>query len=146
MSLPNQKPIAKYVTDFLDYCEIEKGLSANTQRNYKQYLNLFVRWLKETNNLPLLPGELSPEHIWDYRLFIARKYKTPRGSYLTKKSQNYYLIALRVLLDFFAERDIDCISSAKIKLAKHIGYIYLNMIIATLLEVQFISLFIINDY
>ena len=116
---PAQKPIQNYITDFLDYCEIEKGLSSNTQRNYKQYLNLFVRWLKETSNASLLPKDLTTQHIWDYRLYIARKYKTPRGSYLTKKSQNYYLIALRALLDYFADRDIETISSAKIKLAKH---------------------------
>lgn len=114
-----QKPIIKYISDFLDYCEVEKGLSANTQRNYSQYLKLFKKWLKSTENSSLSPSELTPEHIWDYRLYIARKYKTPRGEHLSKKSQNYYLIALRALLEYFAERDIDSLASSKIKLAKH---------------------------
>lgn len=121
ISMPARKsttPLREYILPFLDYCEIEKGLSNNTQRNYQQYLNLFVHWLKEINKENLKPHELTSDHIWDYRLFIARTYKTPRGEYLSKKSQNYYLIALRALLSFLAERDIESLPSSKIKLAK----------------------------
>ncbi len=113
-----QKPIPEYILPFLDYCEIEKGLSDNTQRNYRQYLELFVRWLKDTKNASLTPTELTAQHVWDYRLYLARTYKTPAGGNLGKKSQNYYLIALRALLDFFADRDITALPSSKIKLAK----------------------------
>lgn len=117
-SKARQKPIVEYVLPFLDYCEIEKGLSNNTQRNYKQYLQLFVRWLRETDNASLTPANLVAEHIWDYRLYLARTYTTPSGANLAKKSQNYYLIALRALLAFFAERDIESLPSSKVKLAK----------------------------
>jgi site-specific recombinase XerD len=111
-------PLPEHIVPFLDYCEVEKGLSNNTQRNYHQYLKLFVRWLRETNNANLLPHELTGDHVWDYRLFLARKHKTPRGEFLGKKSQNYYLIALRALLDYLADRDIETLPSSKIKLAK----------------------------
>ncbi len=114
----SDEPIAKYILPFLDYCEIEKGLSNNTQRNYEQYLKLFTGWLKTINKEDLLPHELTAEHIWDYRLYLARTYKTKNGGYLGKKSQNYYLIALRALLDFIADRDIETLPSSKIKLAK----------------------------
>ena len=114
----SNKPLREYVLPFLEYCEIEKGLSNNTQRNYAQYLKRFVKWLTETNQPNLLPHELSAEHIWDYRLYLARKHKTKTGEYLGKKSQNYYLIALRALLDFLTDRDIDSLPSLKIKLAK----------------------------
>lgn len=113
------QPIIEYILPFLDYCEVEKGLSNNTQRNYKQYLELFVGWLKKTKNEGLLPHELAANHVWDYRLYLARTYKTRSGEYLGKKSQNYYLIALRALLDFLAERDIETLPSSKVKLAKH---------------------------
>lgn len=112
------EPIIEHVAPFLDYCEVEKGLSNNTQRNYDQYLKVFAKWLKETDNADLLPHELTPNHIWDYRLFLARTYKTNRGANLGKKSQNYYLIALRALLDFLVERDIETLPSSKVKLAK----------------------------
>jgi site-specific recombinase XerD len=41
-------PLAEHIIPFLDYCEIEKGLSNNTQKNYKQYLKLFTDWLRVT--------------------------------------------------------------------------------------------------
>ncbi len=119
MMTPNsQKPIRKYIIPFLDYCEIEKGLSDNTQKNYSQYLSLFVRWLEKVNRKNMLPRQLNQKDIWEYRLYLARTYKTQKKTYLLKKSQNYYLIALRALLEFFSERDIDCLPSSKIKLAK----------------------------
>lgn len=113
-----QLPIKDHILPFLDYCEIEKGLSNNTQRNYKQYLSLFVKWLKIIGEENLMPDELTAKHVWDYRLFLAREYKTFHGEYMTKKSQNYYLIALRGLLSYFAEHDIVSLPSSKIKLAK----------------------------
>ena len=115
----SNESLQKQVLPFLDYCEIEKGLSNNTQRNYQQYLSLFTRWLELTGEKDLLPHQLTAEHIWNYRLYMARKYKTNRGGFLSKKSQNYYLIALRSLLSFLAERDIETLPSSKISLAKH---------------------------
>ncbi len=113
-----EQPIADYILPFLDYCEVEKGLSNNTQKNYAQYLKLFSKWLQVINNEKMLPSELTTDDIWNYRLYLARTYKTQSGGNLGKKSQNYYLIALRALLDFLADRDIETLSSSKIKLAK----------------------------
>ena len=110
--------IIEHISPFLDYCEIEKGLSNNTQKNYRQYLHLFVNWIKKEGNEKMMPQDLTAKHIWDYRLYLARTYRTPTGTYLGKKSQNYYLIALRALLNYFAERDIESLPSSKIKLAK----------------------------
>jgi len=103
----SQQPLRTYLLPFLDYCEIEKGLANNTQRNYRQYLRVFFAWLKKTNRADLPPRELTAKHVWDYRLYLARSYKTPSGKYLTKKSQNFYLIALRALLRYLAEREIE---------------------------------------
>src|SRR3954454_9826200 len=112
------QPLTKFVLPFIDYCEIEKGLSDNTQRTYGHLLQLFTNWLNKTDQSDLLPHELTAKHIWSYRLYLARSYKDAYGKHLSKKSQNSYLIALRALLDFLAERDIDTLPSAKIKLAK----------------------------
>lgn len=111
-------PIKEHILPFLDYCEVEKGLSNNTQKNYRQYLSLFIKWLEKVDLADLRPQDLTSQHIWDYRLYLARAYKVPSGGYLGKKSQNYYLIALRGLLNYFAEHDIKSLPSSKIKLAK----------------------------
>jgi site-specific recombinase XerC len=39
MSAP--KPLREYLVPFLDFCEVQKGLADNTQRNYRQYLRVF---------------------------------------------------------------------------------------------------------
>ncbi|MDD4662154.1 MAG: tyrosine-type recombinase/integrase [Candidatus Pacebacteria bacterium] len=108
-------PIIKHIPDFLDYLEIERGLSNNTQKNYNRYLNKFSLWLKMKNKENLLPHELTPEIVWDYRLYLARHLDNHNNP-LSKLTQNYYLIALRSLLSYFAEKDILCIPTDKIKL------------------------------
>ncbi len=113
-----QTRIIDYIGPFLDYCEVQKGLSDNTQKNYREYLNLFVTWLKSTKSQDLRPCELTAQHVWDYRLYLARKYRMRGGANLSKKSQNFYLIALRALLRYFAERDIESLPSSKVTLAK----------------------------
>lgn len=63
--------IINYIGPFLDACEVEKGLSDYTQKNYRGYLALFGTWLKSTQQEHLRPRELTAELVWDYRLYIA---------------------------------------------------------------------------
>ncbi len=115
----SDKPIIKHIPDFLDYLEIEKGLGNKTQENYARFLNRFSEWLKNTNQESLLPHDLTPELIWGYRVFLSRETTSQKNAANLKKStQNYYLIALRGLLNFFAERDIVSLPGEKVKLAK----------------------------
>lgn len=112
-------PIIKHITGFLEYLEIERGAASKTQENYGRYLNKFVNWLKMTNNSDIKPHELTADYIWKYRIHLSRspisdKNKKP----LSKKTQNYYLIALRNILSYFADRDIQSLPIEKIKLAK----------------------------
>jgi len=36
------KPLPQHLHDFLDWLEIEKGLSSKTQENYSRFLNKFL--------------------------------------------------------------------------------------------------------
>jgi integrase/recombinase XerD len=112
------KPIIKYLKDFLDYCEIEKGLSIKTQENYSRFLNKFFKWLKDVKLDHITPKSLTDEIIWKYRLFLSRHTDLKSKKNLKKSTQNYYLIALRSLLDFFIEKNIPSLPPSKIKLAK----------------------------
>jgi len=114
----DNKPIIKYLIDFLDYCEVEKGLSSKTQENYTRFLRKFFGWLKNTGQEALKPSSLTPEHIWQYKVYLSRHSDPKTKKTLKKTTQNYYLIALRSLLEFFAEKNISCLPSSKIKLAK----------------------------
>jgi len=112
--------IIKHIPDFLDYCEVEQGLSDNTQKNYQRYLNRFTNWLKQINKEDIKPHELSSKDIRSYRLFLSRNINPKTGKSLEKSTQNYYLIALRGLLSYFSAQDILSIPSDKIKLPKDI--------------------------
>lgn len=113
-----QRPIIKYLTDFMDYCEIEKGLSSKTQENYSRFLNKFFNWLISQKKENLKPSELDADIIWQYKVFLSRHADPRTKKTLKKTTQNYYLIALRALLDFFVEKNISSLPPTKIKLAK----------------------------
>jgi len=110
-------PIIKHISDFLDYCEVEKGLADKTQENYQHYLQKFISWLKNTKKETLLPHELMAEDIWAYRLYLSR-YTDKKGRPLKKVTQNYYLIALRALLGYFTTKDVISLPADKIALPK----------------------------
>jgi len=113
----SNKPIINHIPDFLDYCEVEKGLASKTQENYMRYLEKFIYWLKKTNKENLKPNELTADHIWQYRLFLSRS-QNDKGKSLKKVTQNYYLIALRALLSYFTAKDVVSVASDKISLPK----------------------------
>ncbi len=110
-------PIIKHIPDFLDYCEVEKGLSQKTQENYQRYLQKFILWLRGTKKESLLPHQLTADDIWAFRLYLSR-FKGQGGQPLKKLTQNYYLIALRSLLGYFTAKDIESTPADKIQLPK----------------------------
>jgi len=113
----SKKPMINHILDFLDYCEVEKGLAYNTQKNYDRYLKKFTFWLKKSKKEKLLPHQLTGDNIWDYRLFLSR-FKNKKGKKLLRITQNYYLVALRAFLSYFTAKDIECIPSDKVTLPK----------------------------
>ena len=114
----SNKTIIAHITGFLEYCEVEKGLAVKTQENYSRFLNKFATWLTDNKLAKLLPHQLTEKHIWDYRFFLSRNkdYRTHKD--LKKTTQNYYLIALRALLDYFGVKDIESLAPNKIRLPK----------------------------
>ncbi len=104
--------LAKLITQFLEYLEIEKNRSEKTVRNYDFYLKRFVKWAGD-----LSPAGITQEKIRQYRLWLNR-FKDANGKELKKNTQNYHLIALRAFLKYLAKRDIKTLSAEKIELGK----------------------------
>ncbi len=104
-------------TEFLQYVEIEKGRSLNTVRNYDQYLSRFLDYTKIKS-----PKDITDNVVRDFRLWLnrqeAKKEKGMAPATLKKKTQNYYLIALRSFLKYLARQDISSLSPDRIELAK----------------------------
>lgn len=116
--IKSNKPLLQHLNNFLDYLDVEKGLLNNSQKNYHRFLNKFFNWLEFNNISSLKPHELTPQHIWNYKLYLSRSKDSKTGKYLKKTTQNYYLISLRALLNYFSDRDIVSLPSSKIKLPR----------------------------
>ncbi|MEK9135443.1 MAG: tyrosine-type recombinase/integrase [Patescibacteria group bacterium] len=112
------KTIIKHINDFLEYLDIEKGLSNKSQETYGRFLKRFTKWLENNHFDVLLPHELTEDHIWKYRVFLSQTFNKNTKEPLKRSTQNYYLIALRNLLNYFADRNIVSLPAEKIKLIR----------------------------
>lgn len=110
MKLPELK------RQFLEYLEIERGRSVKTIENYDRYLTRFFEFAKIS-----APKELTEELVREFRLWLNRQPGTKQGSRtdpMKRRTQNYYLIALRAFLKFLRRRGIESLSPERIELAK----------------------------
>jgi site-specific recombinase XerD len=101
---------------FLEYTEIEKGRSLNTVKNYDRYLARFLQFLKKDS-----PDAITDSSVREFRLWLNRQStgnNRATGETLKKKTQNYYLIALRAFLKYLARQGVKSMSPERIELAK----------------------------
>lgn len=98
--------------EFLEYMEIERGRSIKTIENYDRYLSRFLAYSKLS-----APNDVSDETIRQFRLWLNRQ-DAGDGKTLKKRTQNYYMIALRAFLKYLAYRGISSLSPERIELAK----------------------------
>ena len=101
---------------FLEYLEIERGRSVKTIENYDHYLSSFFAFAKRQE-----VGDISEELVREFRLWLNRQPGTKVGGRIEpmkRKTQNYYLIALRAFLKFLRKRGIESLSPERIELAK----------------------------
>jgi len=97
---------------FLEHLEVEKGRSLKTIENYDRYIKRFLEFAQIN-----FPSRIDDELVRKYRLFLNREEKSNGGN-LDRKTQNYYLIALRVFLKYLAKRNIASLPAERIELAK----------------------------
>ncbi len=103
---PHSTEIEKVLIDYCNYLEIEKNRSPKTRENYERYLRDFIKFTQITK-----PGQITDDVVRSYRLDLARR---P----IKKRSQSYYVIALRTFLKYLAKRDIVSLSADKVELPK----------------------------
>jgi site-specific recombinase XerD len=102
---------------FLEHLEIEKGRSMKTIENYDRYLKAFLSFSGIKH-----PADINDELVRNYRLWLNRKEVRKdaglQSETLSKKTQNYYLIALRAFLKYFAKIGVISLAAERIDLAK----------------------------
>lgn len=105
------------IREFLEHVEIEKGRSLKTVVNYERYLRRFVEISKVKKT-----EDITDDVLREYRLILNRQFsghiEAGRKETLKKKTQNYYLIALRAFLKYLMRRGIASLSPERIDLAK----------------------------
>ncbi len=113
--------LLSYITDYLDYLEIEKNRSRKTRENYERYLKRFTNWLSAATNKKteqLIPQDITADLIRQYRLWLNRVVIEGSEENLKKNTQTYYIIALRNLLKYLSKRDVSVVAADKVELPK----------------------------
>lgn len=98
--------------EFLEHTEIGRGRSLKTVENYDRYLSRFLSFSKIK-----APKEITDNLVREYRLWLNRQPSSKHDT-LKKRTQNYYMIALRAFLKYLASRGVDSLSPERIELAK----------------------------
>ncbi len=105
--------ISPLITDFLEYLELERNASQRTIRNYDHYLKRFLEFAGDID-----PSQIDLALVRKYRLYLAR-FKDPKTDLLLKrKTQNFFMIALRAFLRYLARLDVKTLSAEKVELGE----------------------------
>ena len=97
---------------FLEYIEIERGRAVKTVENYDRYLSRYFEQMGVKT-----VADITEENVREFRLWLNRQPGSGKDS-MKRRTQNYYMIALRAFLKFLRKRGIECISPERIELAK----------------------------
>ncbi|MDB5195112.1 MAG: recombinase, integrase/recombinase XerD [Parcubacteria group bacterium] len=97
---------------FLEYTEIERGRAVKTVENYEHYLKVFFDQMKIEN-----VSDITEDKIREFRLWLNRQPGTGNAT-MKRRTQNYYLIALRAFLKYLRKRGVEGLNPERIELAK----------------------------
>jgi len=120
---------------FLEYLEIERGSALRTIENYDYYLSKYLDFIEKKKGIKS-PEKIDQDSVREFRLWLnsqpTGRNKDMRET-ISKRTQNYYMTALRMFLKYLAKRDITSMASDKIELAK-LNERHLDLITAEELE------------
>ena len=108
-------PLDQAIIDFLEYLEVDRGLSALTLRNYNFFLKRFATFAKERGITK--PENITKILVHQWRLHLNRL-PARTADNIKKNTQNYHLIALRTFLKYLIKNDVKTLEPEKIELAK----------------------------
>ena len=98
--------------------EIERGAAQRTIENYGSYLSCFFEQAKIKKVADITPEAVREFRLWQNRQPTKRKKNKERTETISRSTQNYYMIALRMFLKYLSKRDIPAMASDQIELAR----------------------------
>lgn len=105
--------LSELTTDFLEYLELERNVSQRTVKNYDHYLKRFIDFAGDIE-----PKQINLEMVRKYRLYLSRFIDPQTGNQLKRKTQNFFMIALRSFLRYLARIDVETLSAEKVELGE----------------------------
>lgn len=105
-----QNNIKENIDLFISYLELEKNYSELTIRNYKFWLGRFADYIEAIEN-KIYIEQIEAMDITKFRSFLY-------SEWISIKTINYYIIALRSFFKYLHKIDIDTIAIEKIELSK----------------------------
>jgi site-specific recombinase XerD len=117
--MTSRTEIQELKQDFLEYIEIERGRSIKTVENYDRYLTRFF----DQQQIKKL-SDITSRSVKEFRLWLNRQESNKtvgvgqKGGTLKKRTQNYYLIALRTFLKYMIKQGHKTLAPDQIELAK----------------------------
>lgn len=103
--------LSAFITNFLEYLELERNASQLTIRNYDHYMRRFLEFAKDIE-----PKDIDLNLVRKYRLYLSRWLDPKTEKPLKRVTQNYFMIALRTFLRYLAKSDIETLSPEKVEL------------------------------
>lgn len=114
--------LARLKTEFLEHIEIEKGRSLKTVENYDRYIKRFLSFSKISDPKDITDDLVRKYHVWLNRQVVKGSFRGGEeginSGTLKKRTQNYYLIALRAFLKYLVRRGVTSLPPERIDLAK----------------------------
>lgn len=133
MAISTEPTVA--LVNFLEHLEVERNVSKLTIRNYGHYLRRFNDWLRNEGIADL--KDIDQEIIRKYRVYLSR-YEDSIGRTLSKKTQSYYVIALRSWFKWLVKQDAPIMHPEKIDLPKgeshHMKFLHAEQVLQLLAQ------------
>ncbi len=97
------------ISDFLQYCEIDRNLSSGTVKMYHLYLKEFWNWLKDYFQTESINYKrVDQDVVREFRLFLNRRQSDKSNDIIRRNTQNRYLTALRSFFRYLiVEKGLD---------------------------------------
>lgn len=112
-----KKNLEQVTKAFLEYLEIERGRAAKTVENYSHYLDRFYGFLADKIDKKI--GDLRIEDMTEERIREFRIWMNRQDPPLSTSTQNYHVIAIRMLLKYLSRQGIESVPVERVELAKH---------------------------
>ncbi|OQX50751.1 hypothetical protein B5M47_03265 [candidate division CPR3 bacterium 4484_211] len=114
-------PLSQHILNFIEHCELEKGLFPSTAEKYHHRLRRFLRWARHftgKKNADFHAGDVSEDLIKEFRLYLNRYINPQTRRPLKDSTQNHYIVALRAFLKYLARIGIECVLPERVDLRK----------------------------